>query len=184
MCLAMGITGVLLSFGAHIPAFAWSLRTSRFSGSFGWFVLRYLGLVGLAVVAAYGVIELSRMVPTRAWALTLTSVVVLVTLEPMAAPLELSPFDGTRRIYDRLRGETSGVVIELPFYTESAGFAQARHMPNSTRHWRPMLNGYSGYRPPSYYATADAVSSFPSPQSLCLARGPRRHARVRQPWRA
>ncbi|MFN7981398.1 MAG: PA14 domain-containing protein [Vicinamibacterales bacterium] len=167
MCLAMGITGVLLSFGAHIPGFAWLfahvafLRVVRVVSSYG-----YLGLVGLAVVAAYGVIELSRMVPTRAWALTLTSVVVLVTLEPMAAPLELSPFDGTRRIYDRLRGETSGVVIELPFYTESAGFAQARYMLNSTRHWRPMLNGYSGYRPPSYYATADAVSSFPSPQSL------------------
>jgi hypothetical protein len=39
-------------------------------------------------------------------------------------------------------------------------------MLNSTRHWRPMLNGYSGYRPLSYYETGAAISDFPSPASI------------------
>lgn len=167
MCLVMGIAGVLLSFGVRVPGFTFLfehvpfLRVVRVVSSYG-----YLGLVGLAVVASYGVIELRRVIPARAWTPTFACILLLVTLEPMAAPLELSPFDGTKRIYDRVRNEKDAVVIELPFYTESAGFAQARYMLNSTRHWRPMLNGYSGYRPPSYYATAEAVSTFPSSQSL------------------
>jgi len=172
MCLVMGVTGVLLSFGARVPGFAFLfehlsfLRVVRVVSSYG-----YLGLVGLAVVAAYGVIDVSRLVPPRAWPPTLAAILLLVTFEPMAAPLELSPFEGTKRIYDLVRDDTDAVVIELPFYTESAGFAQARYMLNSTRHWRPMLNGYSGYRPPSYYATADAVSTFPSSASLSWLAG-------------
>jgi hypothetical protein len=92
--------------------------------------------------------------------------ITLVTIEPMAAPLELSPFHGVRKIYDLVRDDPHAVIVELPFFTESAGFAQARYMLNSTRHWRPMLNGYSGYRPPSYYQTAEALTTFPSPESL------------------
>ena len=94
------------------------------------------------------------------------AVLVLVTIEPLSAPLELSPFTGIPRIYDRLRGERDALVVELPFYTTSAGFAQARYMLNSTRHWQPMLNGYSGYRPPSYYENADALAAFPSAPSI------------------
>ena len=167
MCLVMGAIGVLLSFGPRVPGFAFLfehlplLRVVRVVSSYG-----YLGLIGLAVVAAYGVVELSHLVPARAWLPTIAGILLLVTVEPMAAPLELSPFEGTRRIYDLVQREKNAVVIELPFYTESAGFAQARYMLNATRHWKPMLNGYSGYRPPSYYKTADAVASFPSSGSL------------------
>jgi hypothetical protein len=87
-------------------------------------------------------------------------------IEPLAAPLELSAYAGVPRIYDLLRDEPDAVVVELPFHTASAGFAQARYMLNSTHHWRPMLNGYSGYRPPSFYETAEGVQAFPAPASI------------------
>jgi len=39
-------------------------------------------------------------------------------------------------------------------------------MVNSTRHWRRMLNGYSGFRPPSYQQSFDAMTRFPADESL------------------
>ena len=167
MCLVMGMAGVLLSFGAKMPGYSFLFahvplfRVVRVVSSFG-----YLGLVGLAMVGAFGVVELRRLVPANGWPLVAGTLIVFATIEPMAAPLELSPFRGVRAIYDVLRDQPGAVVVELPFYTESAGFAQARYMLNATRHWRPMLNGYSGYRPQSYYQTAEALTTFPSPESL------------------
>jgi hypothetical protein len=39
-------------------------------------------------------------------------------------------------------------------------------MVNSTAHWRPMLNGYSGFRPPSYERSYASVREFPADHSL------------------
>jgi hypothetical protein len=39
-------------------------------------------------------------------------------------------------------------------------------MLNSTQHWQPMLNGYSGFRPDSYDATYEAIKDFPSDNAL------------------
>ncbi|MEQ1910586.1 MAG: PA14 domain-containing protein [Vicinamibacterales bacterium] len=167
MCLVMGMCGVLLSLGPKVPGYTLLFnyipifRVVRVTSSFG-----YLGLAGLAMVAGYGVVELRRLVAPRAWPFAAAAILTLVTVEPLAAPLELSPFAGVPRIYDVVRAERDAVVAELPFYTTAAGFAQARYMLNSTRHWRPMLNGYSGYRPPSYYENASALESFPSPDSI------------------
>jgi hypothetical protein len=61
--------------------------------------------------------------------------------------------------------------MESPQPTASAGFAQARYMLDSTRHWKPMLNGYSGFRPQSFYDTAEAVQTFPAPQSIAWLQG-------------
>jgi hypothetical protein len=33
-----------------------------------------------------------------------------------------------------------------------------------------MLNGYSGYRPESYYDTGEAMQSFPAPESIAWLR--------------
>ena len=41
-------------------------------------------------------------------------------------------------------------------------FANARYMLNSTRHFKPLLNSYSGFVPASYYEHYTAVGSFPS----------------------
>ena len=39
-------------------------------------------------------------------------------------------------------------------------------MVNSTKHWRPMLNGYSGFRPASYEKSYEAARAFPAQESL------------------
>jgi hypothetical protein len=167
MALLVTIAGVLLSLGPKIPGYAtlfqWVsiFRVVRVVARFG-----YLALMGIAMLAGFGAVELRRLTSPRAWPLLAGVLVVLATLEPLAAPLELSPYSGVSRIYDRLRAIDRAVVIELPFQTEAAGFDQAHYMLNSTRHWKPMLNGYSGFRPQSFYDTAEAVQAFPAPQSI------------------
>lgn len=72
-----------------------------------------------------------------------------------------------------LADEHGAVVVELPFYAPHIFFANAPYMLNSTRHWRPMLNGYSGFRPGSYDDSYNAAHDFPSVASLAAlhARG-------------
>jgi hypothetical protein len=36
----------------------------------------------------------------------------------------------------------------------------------STFHWKPLVNGYSGYHPPSYLQRLDDLQSFPDASSL------------------
>jgi len=36
----------------------------------------------------------------------------------------------------------------------------------STANWQPMLNGYSGFMPPSFYRNARGVEEFPLPVAL------------------
>jgi hypothetical protein len=42
------------------------------------------------------------------------------------------------------------VLVEVPFYPPEAVFMNAEYVFNSTAHWRPLMNGYSGYTPASY----------------------------------
>jgi hypothetical protein len=41
-------------------------------------------------------------------------------------------------------------------------------MLNSTAHWRPIVNGYSGFQPPSFYRHAQTLQRFPDQASLTL----------------
>jgi hypothetical protein len=45
-------------------------------------------------------------------------------------------------------------------------FLNTPYMVNATRHWHPLLNGYSGFRPPSYTRSYEAARTFPSDESL------------------
>ena len=167
MSLAVCVFGVLLSFGPKIPGYMLLFtyvpifRVVRVVSSFG-----YIGLMGLAMVAGFGMTELRRVVSARVWPVVASVVLVLAVFEPMAAPLELVPFRGISPIHDLVRAESPALVVELPFWTQGAGFQQVPFMLNSTRHWQPMLNGYSGYRPQSFYETAEQVRSFPSAASI------------------
>jgi hypothetical protein len=92
--------------------------------------------------------------------------VVLVHLEAIRAPIEYEAFTAIPTVYDRLTRESSAVIVELPFYPPRRFFLNAPYMLNATRHWRPMLNGYSGIRPDGYDVTYDAILSFPDELSL------------------
>lgn len=134
-------------------------------------VIAHIGeivLLMIAVLAGFGVATLQRtLAPGRVWqAAAAATLLLLVNVEATRAPVGLARFDGVPPIYDILANERGAVVAEAPFPIPQQWFLNASYMVNSTRHWKPLLNGYSGFRPPSYEASYQAMSRFPSDESL------------------
>jgi hypothetical protein len=121
----------------------------------------------LAVVAGFGAAAVGRRWSNRrTWPAAAVALCVAVNVEALRAPLGYQPFEGIPAIYDELADTPGAVVVELPFFPGSAFFHNAPYMLNSTRHWRPLLNGYSGFRPASYEDSFKAAAGFPEERSL------------------
>jgi hypothetical protein len=179
MLLAAGVAGVALSFGPALPGYSvlydWLplLRGLRAVARFG-----FLGLVAVAVLAGFGLAWLR--VRWKAQALSRTAsgvlaglVVVAANVENARVPMAFTPFEGIPAIYDRLAAVPHAVVAEFPFPPPERMDRNVRAMLASTRHWHPILNGYSGFLPPSYVRHFEAFASFPSPSAIAALRAAR-----------
>jgi len=168
MCLAFGIVGVMFSFGPELPGYTWlyrvltPLQAIRAVSRFG-----YLGIVATAVLCAYGVATVRRWTAGRRWR-TGASIAILavLALEPLAAPIYYSQYTGIPRIYQQLALERDAVVIELPLPMRRGAFFNAPFMLNSTAHWKPMVNGYSGFVPDSYVEHYNQLHTFPASETI------------------
>jgi hypothetical protein len=141
-------------------------------------LIAQFALLGLAVLAGFGVATLhSRWLASQApaapkrlreggWSVVAVALVVIVNGEAFRAPVGFTWFERVPAVYDVIAKDPSAVVIEAPFPMPQQWFLNAPYMVNATRHWRPMLNGYSGFRPPSYDRSYQAARTFPSDQSL------------------
>ncbi len=133
-------------------------------------VLAHLGqivLLMVAIIAGFGVATLQETWQQRRWwPLVAALILVVVNGEALRAPVGYTWFDGVPAVYDVLEQEPGAVVVELPFPLPQQWFLNTSYMVNSTRHWRPLLNGYSGFRPPSYYRAYEMTRGFPSDASL------------------
>jgi hypothetical protein len=124
-------------------------------------------LLMVAVLAGLGVAVLARRWGGgRVWPAAAAALVLLVNGEALRAPLGLVWFEGIPAVYDALAADPAAVIVEAPFPMPQQWFLNSRYMVNSTRHWRPMLNGYSSYRPPSYYEAYEIMQGFPGDASL------------------
>jgi len=132
-------------------------------------VLPHIGLVVLlmiAVLAGFGVASIQRSWKARHWWPVAVLLFVGVNVEAARAPIGYVWFDRVPAVYDALAAEPNAVVAELPFPMPQQWFLNTPYMVNSTRHWRPLLNGYSGFRPGSYAASYDLLRKFPSDEAL------------------
>ena len=169
MSLAIGGVGVILSFGPLVPGYPLlyaafpPLQAVRAAVRFG-----YLGLVATAIVAGYGMAALGRRLSPRPVARHAAgaAVILLVLAESFAAPITYQPFTEVPAIYGSRDLESAGAVANLPLPPPEAIYRNAPFMLGSTRHFRPMLNGYSGFIPPSYYAQYQQLAGFPDEASL------------------
>ncbi len=171
MCLAVGLAGLYLSFGPKMPGYAALyaalplLHGIRATARFG-----YMVTLSVAVLAGFGVVSLRSLVPARAWPTLAVLLVAASGLESLAAPLGLSRFDGIAPVYDRLPRAPGTVVVEVPFAGPRSAQFHAHAMLNSTRHWQPLVNGYSGFQAPSFYPHAEALQGFPDDRSIAMMR--------------
>jgi hypothetical protein len=92
----------------------------------------------------------------------------MVLLEYWVAPIPLVRFPSTAPpLYAWLASQPSAPVIEFPLPApETLPGQDPRYAYMSTFHWRPLVNGYSGYYPPYYLSTLDALRPFPSLETL------------------
>ena len=129
--------------------------------------LGQLVLIMIAVLAGFGTATISRRwAGARWWPAMAAALALAVNIEALRAPIGFVWFDRVPPIYDALKAEANAVVAELPFPIPSQWFLNGPYMVNSTRHWRPLLNGYSGFRPASYERSYAAARNFPADDSL------------------
>jgi hypothetical protein len=174
MLAAIGITGFVLSLGPLTPVYGWAftifppMQGLRAAARFG-----ILFLMAVAFLAAFGVARVRQRAAGRRWGTAVAAgVVILVNIEALQAPFTYKRFEGIPRVYDLLTREPGPVVlVETPFYPAQAVFENAEYVLNSTAHWRPLMNGYSGYTPASYRNVAWTFWHFPEDHAIAAMRG-------------
>jgi hypothetical protein len=173
MWLCIGVAGVALSFGPALPGYELlyygfpPLQGIRAVARFG-----FLAILAVAVLAGFGLawvrLRIVQRWPHRrltASALGLACV-VLVNLENTRAPMAFVEAPAIPSVYKVLAQEGDAVVAELPFPEPSRVAYNGAYVWASTRHWRPLLNGYSGFVPDSYVRHWHAFRDFPDPSVL------------------
>lgn len=173
MLAAIGVAGVVLSLGVATPVYGWlfavfppmqGLRAAARFGNLFLLAVAVLGGIGLAALLPPAG-ENHKSAKKRVW--LAIALVVLVNLESLRAPMAYQPFRGIPDIYRLLAGEPGPVVLaEQPFFPHQGIFLNAPYVLASTAHWRPLMNGYSGYTPATYERYADAFGSFPTERSI------------------
>lgn len=171
--LAVAVVGLLLSFGTALPGYSLlyhampMLQGIRASVRFG-----YLVLAGMAALAAFGLMLLQTKFAARPrirHAIT-AAALVLVTLEALRIPVGYTRPYEPPSVYGILKDEPGAVLLELPLFERGEFHLNAPYMLNSTKHWRPIVNGYSGFLPRSYQVHVDSVRNFPDEKSLAYLR--------------
>jgi hypothetical protein len=147
----------------HVPGFAGVRAPAR---------LAMIAVLMLAVLGGFGAARLTAW--RRGWML-LVPLSVAFLAESLILPFTVNGVTATPgynqpepRVYrpqrapnvykEFARQAPNGVLAELPLGESDFDL---RAIYYSTAHWRPTLNGYSGYYPPHYGALALAVSDVP-----------------------
>ena len=157
--LSLGFNGILLPLLWHIVMPFRGLRVPARMGV----------LVGFAlcVLSGYGVRALNARVKTpRRRYLLVAGLVLLVLFEYRVTPygLKTVPMEAPP-IYAEMLADIGDAprasVLELP-----ATAAGPTYMYYSTFHWQNLLNGYSGFFPPSFRSLEEKLAHFPDGASL------------------
>jgi hypothetical protein len=164
MAAAIGLTGVALSFGPAMPGYAWLhehvpiLQGIRAAARWG-----FLFLTGVAILAGYAVAALERRLGRSVyWPAVALALLGLVTIEALRAPMGFTPVDAVPAIYGRLGGEPGAVLVELPLYSGASVSENARYLVANTTHFRPLVNGYSGFETEAFRQRAARWRQFPA----------------------
>jgi hypothetical protein len=167
---AAGAAAFDLSLGVHGIAYAPlhellpPFQALRVPARFGMFV----GLA-LSVLAGFGVARLCRGRRPALQAAIVIGLGIVVVLESRMRPPDLRALpDSAPAVYEWLASQPPGVVCEYPVgpLEGRAAPQDATYMYYSTRHWKPLVNGFSGFLPPSYHELVARLETFPSRDAI------------------
>lgn len=167
---ALAILAMELSLGSNGPpyrwlyAHVWVLEAFRAPARFA-----ILCCCALAVLAGLGFQYLQAHIPRlRGRQALLIVALVFVGVEGGSSPMNLWTVPSqVPDVYQIVKTFDRSVVIELPI---ANGDLAPFYMYWSTAHWNPLVNGYSGYRPPDYGDTVDFMDTFPDDESISRLR--------------
>ena len=191
MLAAMAAAGFVLSLGPQTPAYALlravfpPMQGLRDPSRFGQLVI-----LAVALLAPIGLAALRSRMRPRAGLILAIAVLVIANLEALCAPLPLVRFDGFSPVYGRVATTERAVLVEFPLYPPAEIYRNAEYVLASTEHWKPLVNGYSGFTPPAFAKRAEALRHFPDDGAFAeMARLGVTHfvvhfARYREPRRA
>ena len=169
LLLAVAAAGVCLSLGPLTPVYEWAydlfppVRVLRAPSRFGLLVV-----FAVAALAGLGLAGLRRRVSPRRGAAVAVGLLALATVENLHAPISYRPVDWTAPIHRALAAVGPGPIAELPFYSRGEFHRNAWYLLASTNHWRPMVAGFGGSRPPGFDDLVRVAATWPS--TLAVAR--------------
>jgi len=168
--LVLGVTGFIISLGLNSPFYD-LLRVV---------LLPYRGLraparasillyLALAALAAFGWARLMRGRSRRVTTIATVAIASVLLLEYRTRMEEwLTVADSPTRVNRWLAAQPRSVVAEVPFAHADAlhSIYDGLYMFNSTWHWQPIVNGYSGFFPGTFFELAEQTDSFPDERSI------------------
>jgi hypothetical protein len=173
MTLAIGIAAFALSFGPAFPPYRWLYNVfPLLTGIRGAVRLGQIVIAAVGILAGFGLAALLPRLPRKAAAALAVAAVFAANLEAFRAPLGYTEYRGIPEFYDTLRhAGDDAVIVSMPFYASPQFHLNDRFMLASTRFWKPIVNGYSGFKPASFYRNVDALRGFPDEGSIAHLRG-------------
>jgi hypothetical protein len=168
MAGAIGLVGLAFSFGPALPGYAWlQSHVPLFEGLRAAARWGLLSLTSVAILAGFAVRAWERR--ARSWTYRPAAALALLavlTLEALRAPMTFAGAPQIPALYDLLRQDTQVVLVELPLFAGSSVSENARYLVHSTRHFRPLVNGYSGFEPDAFRQRANRWRRFPEADVL------------------
>jgi len=161
-----GIAGISLYRLAYAagPLFHGLRQVSRFA---------VLAIFGASVLAALGASVLESLRP-RAGTLAVTALACVAFVELLVAPLSADRPGGEALVrvppvppvYEWLAQQPGTfAIVELPFAPRGQMWENGSYVYWSTVHWHGLVDGYSGFAPPSYAPLVRILNGFPDPAS-------------------
>ena len=122
----------------------------------------------LAILAGYGAARIVERLPSvqmRRVVLTALGLLMLVEYASTPLPFWTAPTRPPESYADLVRDAGDGptsVIFEFP----TGAMEDPEYLYYSTFHWQYLVNGYSGFFPPSYRKVVNAVQGFPDETSM------------------
>ncbi len=144
---------------SHLPGFKGLRVPARFA---------IMVVFALSVLAGFGVLRIKK------WKTFFFILIpLLLVLEYWSGTLNF--FQKEQEVPEVYRWlaeeEDDTVIVELPIAPSiPTVHYEAYYMYSSTHHWKKMVNGYSGFFPPSYWDMNRTLQNFPSEESIALLR--------------
>ena len=177
MALAFGVVSFALSFGPAFPLYSAIyhafplLQAIRGAARFG-----QMALASIAILSGFGLAWLAAKMPRQAGLALGIAAFVVVNAEAWRAPIgycgtpenkTCQEFTAIAPIFTTLDRPDVKAIVVFPFYPAGSSIQyNARYMLQSTAHWKPLLNGYSGYMPVSTIEHGERIRDFPSDASI------------------